>query len=62
MGGLEHHAQELNPLTQPQMIQGKETAPLLCFAFARCCGDTYLPDLFKLKPVLSQGPCLTLMV
>lgn len=42
VGGLEHHAQVLNPVTQHWMIQGKGAAPLLCFAFARCCRDIHL--------------------
>lgn len=62
MGHLEHQAQELNPVTQHQTIQGKSTAPLLCFAFARFCRDIYLPDLFKSEPALSQSPCMTLTV
>lgn len=34
----------------------QRTAPLFDFAFARCCGDIYLPDLYKLDPTLSHGP------
>lgn len=34
------------------------TALLFCFTFARSYGVIYLPDLYKLEPVLSHGPCI----